>query len=431
MMSKELAQMTGAAVRAHSLPLGQGCEWLDDVVWPHYDGLSIANVPASMAAAFGVTLPGAAPPLDARLWPAETRARRVVFIVLDGFGYNLLQALRDEPAIASAVDAIVGDGVLAPVTSVFPSTTASALSTLWTGYPPAGHGILGTRMLMREWGVLMSTLGMASVGGGSGGELVRWGMDPSKLIPAQGMASVLAAAGVSTHLVIQSHLAGSGLSLILHRGIDRRNMHGMRSFVDMWVLMDEVMEATRGERCAVVMYWGGLDAVSHSAGARSKRALAEARAELHHLRAFVEQWAGRSDETLLIVLADHGHTDMTENLYHADFPGLASTFRMPFAAEGRARFLFLRDGAREAARGHLRRELGGRVMALDAAEALAAGLFGGGTHHPEAGARVGDMLAICREGVALYDPLDHYVYTSQHGALCADEMLVPLVVRRM
>ena len=53
---------------------------------------------------------------------------------------------------------------------------------------------------------------------------------------------------------------------------------------------------------------GALDAVSHDTGARSRRTLAEARAQLSRLRDFVARWAG-DGRTLFLALADHGHVE--------------------------------------------------------------------------------------------------------------------------
>jgi hypothetical protein len=430
-MPEELARAVEEEIRTRRLPLAQDCDWLDEVVWPSYGGLSIANVPATVARALGADLPGAALPLDARLCAPDARFERVVVILLDGLGYNLLQELRAEPEVAQAVGEAAGDGALTPLTSVFPSTTAAALSTLWTGFPPAGHGLVGTRMLLREYGVLVSSLSLSPVSSDKRQELLDWGFDPAPFLGVAGLAQVLAEAGVRSYLVILGRLAGSGLSFMLHRGVE--TVHGVASSGDLWVSLDELMESTRGERCLISGYWGALDAISHNAGARSPRALAEARAQLLYLRDFAARWATGDGQTMLVVLADHGHVDYRDDhrIDMADHPALADTFRMPFAAEPRARYLFLRAGLRRQAERYLREELSDRVMVMDSQAALAAGLFGDGPLHPETPARIGDLLAVCREGARMYDALERYFFTSGHGALSAGEMLVPLILRAL
>ncbi|MEJ2737806.1 MAG: hypothetical protein P8189_30335, partial [Anaerolineae bacterium] len=60
-------------------------------VMPHYDGLSIANLPATVAALLGNDLPGALPALPRELWAEWAPGlRRVVLVILDALGYRLL-----------------------------------------------------------------------------------------------------------------------------------------------------------------------------------------------------------------------------------------------------------------------------------------------------------------------------------------------------
>ncbi|MBN1287048.1 MAG: alkaline phosphatase family protein [Anaerolineae bacterium] len=430
-MSEELAQQLAAEIRAATPLLDVDCAWKNEIVWPQYGGLSINNVPASVAAMFGAALaPGAgALPLDVRLGLQDIRASRVIQVLLDGLGYNLLQDLHAEPGFGSTIDELVGDGLLAPLTSVFPSTTAVALNSLWTGASPAAHGVLGTRMFLREYGVLMSPLSLALVFGG--GTLAQSGFDPAQMVPVPGMAEVFNKAGIKTYLLTLKHLAGSGLSRMLHRGVHNTNIQGVTTFEDLWATLDEVMRMTERQRCNISVYWGGLDSVSHHAGARSRRALTEARAQLRRLRDFAQRWRGRADGAVLMVLSDHGHLDTHVEVDTANHAALSDTFRLPFAAEGRARALFLRSGMRAPAEAYLRERFANSMALIDAQEALGAGLFGGGPVHAETPARIGDLLVLCRAGTALYDPLDHYRYKSQHGGLDADEMLVPLIVRKL
>ena len=63
-------------------------------VVPHYQGLSIANVPATIAALFDHQLPAALPPLPQELWAGwQQGLQRVVLVILDALGYRMLQRL--------------------------------------------------------------------------------------------------------------------------------------------------------------------------------------------------------------------------------------------------------------------------------------------------------------------------------------------------
>ena len=80
-----------------------------------------------------------APPGSARPWlPAPARdAAQVVLLVLDGLGWEQLMA---RLAIAPAMADMDGRAI----TSVVPTTTATALTSIALGRPPAGHGSSAT-----------------------------------------------------------------------------------------------------------------------------------------------------------------------------------------------------------------------------------------------------------------------------------------------
>ena len=69
-------------------------------------------------------------------------AEQVVLLVIDGLGE---EQLRERAALAP----VMSSGVGGPITSVAPSTTACALTTLVTGKVPAEHGVVGYRVARR------------------------------------------------------------------------------------------------------------------------------------------------------------------------------------------------------------------------------------------------------------------------------------------
>src|SRR5690349_21050678 len=98
---------------------------------PDYGGACITNiVPALLE-------PG-------HTWPtwfpaAAEDADQVVLLVLDGLGWQQLQARRH------AAPTLLGlDG--GSITTVAPSTTAAALTSITTGLAPGAHGVIGYRI---------------------------------------------------------------------------------------------------------------------------------------------------------------------------------------------------------------------------------------------------------------------------------------------
>ncbi len=155
-------------------------------IYPSYDGLSLVNLPASICHWLGAPTFGARPLADEILSALPGKYRHVILLVVDGLGLQQLEQLSQpgQPgAPASGRFAfwkrLLDQSVLAPITSIAPSTTASALTSLWTGQPAASHGIMGYEMFMKEYGVIanMITHSVATFTGDTGG-LRRAGFDP-------------------------------------------------------------------------------------------------------------------------------------------------------------------------------------------------------------------------------------------------------------
>src|SRR5688500_6133824 len=95
----------------------------DEFIRPAYNGRSIANVPATVAALLGAPF-GGLPALEDSLWrPLSGDVQRVVVLLVDAFGWNLFQ--QEESRLAGLVQRAAVRGSL---TSIFPSTTVAALS---------------------------------------------------------------------------------------------------------------------------------------------------------------------------------------------------------------------------------------------------------------------------------------------------------------
>src|SRR5579862_9668495 len=104
-----------------------------DPVLPDYLGANLAGLsPAFLA-----------PPAGRAEWIPEParHASQVVLLVADGLGWRQWQDRRD---LTPHLSSLRGG----PITSVVPSTTATALTSLTVGVPPALHGIVGYRIVV-------------------------------------------------------------------------------------------------------------------------------------------------------------------------------------------------------------------------------------------------------------------------------------------
>ncbi len=197
-----LATQIEHTIRHHRLP-GLEEHLPEELILPHYGGYSIANLPATIAGLLGVELADAAPPLPTHLWAdLAMGVRCVVIVILDAVGYLHLQRILAEED--SVLRRLAQAGRLVPLTSVFPSTTVAALTTLWTGRTPGGHGFVGTKLLLSQQGLLANMIGLAPVAHRQPEELLGWGWVTEEFVTVPSLAQQLTDGGVQT--VAHTHL---------------------------------------------------------------------------------------------------------------------------------------------------------------------------------------------------------------------------------
>jgi hypothetical protein len=403
-----------------------------EFVLPRFD-LSIANVPSTVARLLGARLPGAASALPQRLWAdLSVDVRRVVFVILDAVGWlRFRHMLLEEPD--HLFNHLSRRGRLVPLTSVFPCTTTSALTTLWTGHAPAQHGLVGNSMYLPDFDEIVDMLGFSPAGQPRDGQMVTRGLVPEEFPSVPGLAETLAEQGVSTQVLIRHDMVDSPLSRLCFRGV--AEVEGIITLADMWVRAAERLATHADERLLLVVYWSEVDAISHYRGPDSRSWRAELRNVAFSLqREFLQQLSAvERDGTLLVITADHGQAAGSEDssVLISDHPRLQDCLLMAPAGGPRAAYLHTHVGRKEEARRYIREHLAREFAVIESSSALESGLLGPGLPAPSARRRLGDLMVLARG----HHMLDRYVRTEplrgMHGGLSPWEMLVPLLMVRL
>ncbi len=407
-------------------------------VLPHYSGYSIVNLAPTVAQLMGIRLEGRTPALPKHLWTDLAHdVKCIVLLILDAVGYRQLQHYRDTES--SLFSRLALKGRLVPITSVFPSTTVSALTSIWTGQPPLGHGFLGTKMLLPKQGVLANMLKMVPAAYGGGGKLEDWGWEPDEFIRVPSLAARLGAAGIRTVAHTRLSFIGSSLTRIFLRGMDE--VRGYVGLSDLWLnLRRTLTERQANQRLFIDAYWGGVDNVGHVYGPTGAYLPSAMR---HIARSFEEDFLARlpkeaREDTLLIVTADHGQiATPPERVVHLpDHPALQETLLLPPAGESRAAYFYAKPGQKDALRDYVTEHLADRFALQETERALEIGLFGPlGALTPHLRARLGNMLLIAKDDSRLTmrekKKESGIQLRGHHGSLTPEEMLVPLLMVRL
>lgn len=359
------------------------------LVMPDYGGANVRGlVPALLAPA------GAAAPtwIPTAAQAASTR----VLLVVDGLGWEQLESRRDVAPTLAAMAA----GVL---TTVAPSTTATALTSISTGLTPGEHGLVGYRMEVS--GEVLNVLRWHTGAGDA-----RRRLDPATLQPFRPFL------GEHVPVVSRADLEGTPFTVAHLRGarpVGWRTPSG---------LAVQVVERVRSGDRFVYAYYDGLDKVAHEHGFGPFYD-----AEL----AFVDDLVGGlldrlPSGTALLVTADHGQVEVGDRVIapHRDVLRLLRHQ----SGEGRFRWLHARPGAEDELLLAAAEHHGDVAWVRSRGEIVADGWFGPVVSAPVA-ARLGDVALVAREAISFHDPADSgpVPLVCRHGSLTSAEMRVPLL----
>ena len=409
--------------RLPGLDLGAG------FVHPRYDGWSLLNLPSSICAWLGVPALAASPlttEITNRL--PSTSYNRVILVLVDALALHRLQAWI-AAGFAPGWASLARQGCLAPLTSVVPSTTSSALTSFWTGRSPAEHGITGYEMWLKEYGVVANTILHAPASyQGDLGSLERAGFNPEKFLPFTTLGAHLKSSGVTSYVLQHASILNSGLSRMFFKHASLLRFY---TAADLWVNLRNLLQNHPGERLFAYVYWHEIDTLSHIYGPDDERTAAEfAGFSQAFERLFLDRLrpADRQD-TLILLTSDHGAitTCIDPHYELAKHPDLARCLHIQPTGESRLAYLYIRPGRAEAARAYLERTWPGRFALLEAEAAVQAGLFGPGLPHPGLLDRLGDYLVIARHDAYLWWANKENRMLGRHGGLHPEEMLIPLL----
>jgi len=388
----------------------------DGRVFPAYDGYCFGSVPDTIRSILGADARRTLP--DDVFGGVRTDVTNVVTVVVDGYGLDSWKRDRHEHAF---LERLTDRGTVTPLTSIYPSETAAAMTTFETGQLPCEHGRIGWNVYEPESDRSFLAL-TGEVKHGSDEEFAAESTDGVDYHYED-----LAAAGVDCHRVQP-----------LRRETDGVTHHHYEELASFGERLARVVE-TSDDPAYVYGYVPDVDHVSHAEGTGSAAFRETVVSVCTQLEAFV----GRLDpetaaETLLFVTADHGHvnTDPNRNVDLSGRETVVENLRthadgapVKLAGSPRNAHLHLRDGSVGAVRDSLSdldANLFTRAMALDRE------LFGDRAVSDRFRRRCGDLVVTHRDlGVWWGDvEPDELGLVGMHGGLDPGEMLVPFAAVR-
>src|SRR5258706_848434 len=378
------------------------------MVRPNYSGNGFVNLVASLVESRGA--PPRHPPLQSLPVAELKSANNIVFLIVDGLGDNYLRA--------NGAGGQIARHRRGAISAVFPSTTASAITTSFTGATPLEHGLTGWFTYFSEAACVGAPLPFQRRG-----EKAPLGAAPGRIFVEPPYFGALATRSivVSYRPIVDSlynrHHCG---------GADRRAYDDLAGF------LDETAAAVKSgpERKLVYAYWPEFDTLAHRHGVAS----VEVRAHFERLDAMFGELLARlgGSDTIVVLTADHGFIDCPPE-ESVELPAeLCAQLRFPLCGERRVAFCHVRDKAAfiESAKGFFRQ----RAVVRPSVELLQEGWFGTGRAHPLFEERIGDVALVMQGRGTVKDWVPgepRHLHIGNHGGMSEDEMNIPLVVSRI
>ena len=335
-------------------------------------------------------------PGDTVLPPEVVDARTVVLLVIDGLGWHQLQA---HARVAPTLAGLAGG----PITTIAPSTTSVALTSIVTGTHPGDHGVIGYRIDVE--GEPLNLLSWRTPRG-----------DARERIVPEEFQTVPAFRGERPVVVQNAPFRKTGFTRA-HLADTRQQ--GWRTLPTLPV---EVRRAVAAGEPFVYAYYDGIDKIAHEFAFGEHY-----RAELAAVDRMVgELMMDLPRDAALVVTADHGQVDCTDGRTDLAPEVLALVDRQ--SGEGRFRWLHAESGRARDLFDAVEQHHHDRAWIRTVDQVVDEGWFGP-TTSDVARARLGDVAVVARDAWWFVDPVEgaQSWLRGRHGSLTPDEMHVPLL----
>lgn len=351
----------------------------------------------------------------AELIPGLEPARRAVMVMVDGLGSELIERYGGHAPVIRQAMQRKNSQVLS---TVFPTTTAAALTAMGTGLAPAEHGIVGYdavapdpaggRRMVNQLGNWPSDL-----------EPREWQPNPTCF---ERMEAVRRVVTVSRDKFEDSALTRSSLRGGEFVGVTTPHAR-----------VGATLTELKHKDVFVYLYWDDLDKAGHAHGVASKQWLHE----LEELDAAMGRLVAKlPPDTAVVLTADHGMVDIPREgrIDYSQFPELIDGVELTAGEPRAVQLHFAADAPqsqRDAVVAAWKERFGSDAWILTREEYVELGWFGA-VFRDGVLERAGDVVIAAHGPIALYDGRrvspHAFEMIGQHGSLTEAERRIPFAV---
>lgn len=376
------------------------------MIYPDYKH-SIVNLTSSILKAFNVNSSYSSLEELGNL----KQYKNIILLLIDGLGYEYIQEYGQNSEM--------NKHCLNKITSVFPSTTASATTALETGVPAQQHGITGWFMFLKEIGVLAKILPFKPRYGGQNftNDLIQ----RKDIFIEKKIVNKIKSPAFT---IYPSHIVDGKVNKESNSLLSYKNLNGLFSQIKKTV-------KSSNRRKYIYAYWDKFDSLCHHNGCISQRVNDHYWQLDKKISSLSKSLKGTN--TALIITADHGLIDTTEQskiILLKNHPKLIETLTMPLSGEPRVVYCYVHPQKIQQFENYIKDNLSHCCEVYKSIDLVNKGVFGLFELNKNLIDRIGDYVLVMKENYIMKDFLlteKNKCHIANHGGTSSKEMYVPLI----
>lgn len=343
------------------------------------------------------------------------KSKNIILLVIDGLGYEFLKN--------NFKESFLNKNTISKITSVFPSTTASAITTFKTALPPNQTAITGWFMNLKELGSVCAILPFTP----------RFGLIPIDLFNYNikniiDTKSFFSKINCNKYIISETNINNSAYNNYFKNNAKLVNYNTLNG---MFMQIKKTINKDKNKKY-IYAYWSLFDSLSHHFGSNSKDVKKHFLALDKKIKSFTNSI--KNTNTTLIITADHGFIDTNKNkvIWLEDYPKIKECLTMPLCGEPRVIYCYVKSNKTKEFEKLVKNKLNKFCNIYKSSDLIKKNYFGLFIENEKLIDRIGDYTLIMKENYILKDKLldeKKGFEIGNHGGISKEEMYVPLFVK--
>ena len=339
----------------------------------------------------------------------NNKYKNVVFIILDGMGEHILEKVSPTGYFRKKeIDCI---------TSVYPSTTTAALTAYYSGKPPYETGWIAWSQYFKEYGRDIDMLSH------------RESYTSRDLKNARINVFDTTVKYKSVFEQIEEALPNIKAYEITPSYSDKRAKRSIRAdSIDEIIMNIETLCKNPDEKF-ILAYCDNPDGLLHKFGTDSE----EVKEFIENTERKIEDMCKNlTEDTVVIISADHGHKDINKAYSILDYPEIQKCLILPPSLESRVVTFWVKEDMKEEFVKNFNKNFENDFWLMTKEEFLEKNMLGFGKKHPKIDDFIGNYIALSISDSII--KLENYLTEgkklkkSTHCGLTKEEMEVPVII---